>query len=81
MITKSSLSILIVYLHYTYRYGIAIDDDKAKTYLSFAVAIRFASGCISGLSSSAWANKFGRQRSLLYCQAFCILGALLSCKI
>ena len=55
-----------------------INEHEAKTYLSFAVAIRFASGFISGLTSGAWANKFGRQKSLLYCQVFCVLGSIAS---
>ena len=53
-------------------------DEDAKTYLSFAVAIRFASGFLSGLTSGTWANKFGRRKSLFYCQAFCIIGAVAS---
>ena len=53
-------------------------DEDAKTYLSLAVAIRFASGFVSGLTSGTWANKFGRRKSLFYCQAFCIVGAVAS---
>ena len=53
-------------------------DEDAKTYLSLAVAIRFASGFVSGLTSGTWANKFGRRKSLFYCQAFCIVGAIAS---
>ena len=53
-------------------------DEDAKTYLSFAVAIRFASGFVSGLTSGTWANKFGRRKSLFYCQAFCMIGAVAS---
>ena len=55
-----------------------VTDEDAKTYLSFAVAIRFASGFVSGLTSGTWANKFGRRKSLFYCQAFCIIGAVAS---
>ena len=55
-----------------------IKEDEAKTYLSFAVAIRFATGFLSGLTSGAWANKFGRRKSLMYCQIFCVIGALAS---
>ena len=53
-------------------------DEDVKTFLSLAVAIRFASGFVSGLTSGTWANKFGRRKSLFYCQAFCIVGAVAS---
>ena len=84
---RSGISHVSIYFKYLLtilyfdRYGLIIDEENAKTYLSFAVAIRFASGCISGLSSSFWANKFGRRKSLLLCQVFCILGAISSGEI
>ena len=53
-------------------------DEDVKIFLSLAVAIRFASGFVSGLTSGTWANKFGRRKSLFYCQAFCIVGAVAS---
>ena len=53
-------------------------DEDVKIFLSLAVAIRFASGFVSGLTSGSWANKFGRRKSLFYCQAFCIVGAVAS---
>ena len=51
-------------------------DEDVKIFLSLAVAIRFASGFVSGLTSGTWANRFGRRKSLFYCQAFCIVGAV-----
>ena len=53
-------------------------DEDVKIFLSLAVAIRFASGFVSGLTSGTWANRFGRRKSLFYCQAFCIVGAIAS---
>ena len=53
-------------------------DEDVKIFLSLAVAIRFASGFVSGLTSGTWANRFGRRKSLFYCQAFCIVGAVAS---
>ena len=55
-----------------------LTDTEAMTYISFAVAIRFASGFLSGLASGACANRFGRKKSLMYCQLFSVIGALAS---
>ena len=69
---------MILFFIYLSRYGVVITDADAKTYISLAVAIRFASGFLSGLSSGECANRFGRRKSLMYCQVFSVIGALAS---
>ena len=63
------------------RYGLTIGEETARAYLSVAVALRFASAFLFGWTSEMWANKFGRRNALIYCQIFCLIGALASGKI